>query len=94
MLTDPVVDVVRRELRRISPGVRIESEDIRHAIVNEVIKREVLGGEDAEAAKKRIARAASTALRASSNRRVEKGALKELAVADSGAAARPKYRVK
>ena len=79
MLTDPVVDVVRRELRRISPDVRIESADIRHAIVNEVIKREVLEGEDAEAAKKRIARAANTALRAASSRRAEKGALKELA---------------
>src|SRR5690606_607840 len=87
MLTDPVVDVVRRELRRISPDVRIESDDIRYAIVNEVIKREVLEGEDAEAAKKRIARAASTALRASSNRKAERGALKELAEASWDAAA-------
>jgi hypothetical protein len=84
MLTDPVVDVVRRELRRISPDVRIESDDIRRVIVNEVIKREVLEGDDATAAKKHIAKAANTALRAATNRKAaDKGALPELAAADA-----------
>src|SRR5690606_26565154 len=39
--TDPVLDVIRRELRRISPDVRIDSDQIRDVLVNEVIKREV-----------------------------------------------------
>jgi predicted type IV restriction endonuclease len=62
--TDAVVDVVRRELRRVSPDVQIASEQIRSVLVAEVLKREVLEGENADAATKRVARAAKTRLKA------------------------------
>lgn len=62
--TDAVVDVIRRELRRMSPDVRIDSDQIKDVLVNEVIKREVLEGDKAEEARKKIAKAASKALRA------------------------------
>jgi hypothetical protein len=62
--TDAVLDVIRRELRRVSPDVRIEIDQIRGVLVNEVIKRDVLEGEKAEEARKKISRAASKALRA------------------------------
>lgn len=68
VLTDSVVDVVRRELRRLSPDVRISSDEIRAVLVADVIKREVLEGEKADQARKRITRAANTALRAASKR--------------------------
>jgi hypothetical protein len=61
--TDPVLEVVRRELRRVSPDVRIEIEQIRGVLLNEVIKRDVLEGDKAEEARKKIIRAASKALR-------------------------------
>lgn len=64
VLSDPVVDVIRRELRRVSPDVRIESEQIRDVLSSEVLKREVMEGDKAEEARKKIARAASKALRA------------------------------
>jgi hypothetical protein len=63
VLTDPVLDVIRRELRRVSPDVRIETEQIRAVLVNEVIKREVLEGDQATEAKKRINRTAAKMLR-------------------------------
>ena len=66
--TDAVVDVVRRELRRLSPDVRIESQQILGVLVNEVIKREVLEGDKAVDARKKIAKRANTALRAKSAR--------------------------
>lgn len=44
ILSEPVLNVVRRELRRLSPEVRIETEQIRDVLVNEVIKREVMEG--------------------------------------------------
>jgi len=62
--TDTVLDVIRRELRRVSPDVRIDAEQIRAVLVNEVIKREVLEGDKADEARKKIARSAKTALRA------------------------------
>lgn len=66
--TEPVLDVIRRELRRISPDVRIDIGQIKEVLSNEVIKRDVLEGEKAEDARKKIARAASKALRATNNR--------------------------
>lgn len=68
ILTDPVVDVIRRELRRVSPDVRIESDQIRSVLSSEVIKREVMEGEKAEDARKKIARAANKPIRATTQR--------------------------
>jgi hypothetical protein len=64
LLTDPVLDVIRRELRRLSPDARIDTDQIKEVMTSEVIKREVLDGEKAEEARRRIARAASKSLRA------------------------------
>jgi hypothetical protein len=64
ILSDPVVEVIRRELRRVSPDVHIDLEEIRNALSSEVIKREVTEGEKAEEARKKIARSASKLLRA------------------------------
>lgn len=62
--TDSVLDVIRRELRRLSPDVRIDSDQIKSVLVNEVIKREVLEGDKADEAKKKIAKSANKTLRA------------------------------
>jgi len=62
--TDVVLDVIRRELRRMSPNVRIDSVQIKDVLINEVIKRDVLEGEKAEDARKKVARAANKTLRA------------------------------
>jgi hypothetical protein len=40
VLGEPVLDVIRRELRRVSPDVRIEKEQIRAVLMQEVLKRE------------------------------------------------------
>jgi len=64
VLSDPVLEIVRRELRRVSPDVRIDIEQIRTVLVNEVLKREVMEDPKAEEARKKIARAANKALRA------------------------------
>lgn len=63
ILSEPVLEVVRRELRRMSPGVRIDLEQIRTVIVSEVLKREVMEGEKADEARKKVSRAANTSLR-------------------------------
>jgi hypothetical protein len=61
--SEPVLEVVRREVRRVSPGIRVEITDIANVLQQEVIKREVLEGDKAEAAKKLVSRAANRALR-------------------------------
>lgn len=54
ILSEPLLDVLRRELRRISPGVRIEIEEITSVLTQDVLKRDVLEGDKAEEAKKKI----------------------------------------
>jgi predicted type IV restriction endonuclease len=63
VLSDPVVEIIRRELKRVSPDVRIDIEQIRSVLINEVLKREVMEGEKADEARKKIAKAAGKSLR-------------------------------
>jgi hypothetical protein len=63
LLTNPLLDALRREIRRMSPDVRIDAEDIRNVLIAEVVKREVLEGEKADTARKQVAKAASKPLR-------------------------------
>ncbi len=70
--TDPVLEVIRRELRRISPDVRIDVDQIKSVLLNEVIKREVIEGDKADEARKKIAKAAVKALRASNSKTTQK----------------------
>lgn len=64
LLTDTVLDCIRRELRRISPDVRIDTEAISKVLAHEVIKRDCLEGEKADEARKGVRKAAGKALRA------------------------------
>jgi hypothetical protein len=63
ILSKPVLDVIRRELRRVSPDVKIETEQIEHVLSLEVLKREVLDGDKAAEARRKITRAANKQLR-------------------------------
>jgi predicted type IV restriction endonuclease len=63
LLSEPLVDVLRRELRRVSPEAKIEERQIRDVLVTEVLRREVFEGEKADAAKRLVARAAHRTLR-------------------------------
>ena len=63
VLSDPVLEVLRREVRRLSPEVRVECEEVRSVLESEVLKREVLEGEKAGSARKQVARAAGRTLR-------------------------------
>lgn len=63
--SDVVVDLIRRELRKVSPGVKIESEEIRAVLVGEVLKRDVLEGDQAKDAIKKITKASNKSLKSS-----------------------------
>lgn len=73
LLTPPVLDVIRRELRRVSPDVKIETDQIRTVLAAEVIKRDVMEGEKADEARKKIAKVANNALRAATPKKTSSG---------------------
>ncbi len=60
---DSVLEVVRRELKRVNADVKVDLEELRAVLVAEVIKRDVLEGEQAEAARRAVSRAANRMLR-------------------------------
>ncbi len=61
--SDAVVQVVRRELRRMAPGVKIEPEQVRAVLEREVLKRDVLDGDRAEEARRKVNKALAKSAR-------------------------------
>lgn len=52
--SDTIVDAIRRELRRLAPDVKVQSEEIKDNLVNNVLKREVVEGDKATEARKKV----------------------------------------
>jgi len=75
VLSEPVLEVIRREVRRLAPEVRIDIEGTHNALQTEVLKREVLEGEKAEAARRQVAKAAGKQLRKRRDSRELAGAI-------------------
>ncbi|HSU54451.1 MAG TPA: type I restriction enzyme HsdR N-terminal domain-containing protein [Candidatus Dormibacteraeota bacterium] len=61
--TETVLEVIRRELRRICPDVKLQTEQIEQVLVREVLKREVVEGEKADEARKKVSRCCNRQLR-------------------------------
>lgn len=66
ILAEPMLDCLRRELRKLAPEVKTENEQLAAILESEIIKREVLEGEKAEAASRRITRHLNKVKRAKS----------------------------
>jgi hypothetical protein len=66
LLSDTVIEVVRRELRRVA-SVKVNVDQVRSVLQNEVLKREVLEGEKAAAASRQISRSVNRSLRKSND---------------------------
>jgi len=64
ILNDTVLESIRRELRKITPDVKVPLEDLRNVLIQDVLKREVIEGEKADIAKKKVQKASGKLLRA------------------------------
>lgn len=62
VLSDAVLETVRRELRRVSDA-KVELDELREALKQEVIKREVIEGDKADGARRKVTKAAGKMLR-------------------------------
>jgi len=58
-----MIDVIRKELKRLSTGLQVEPPEIESIIKNEVLKREVLEGELAQKALSRVKKSATKAVK-------------------------------
>lgn len=72
ILGDEVVSVIRRELRKFSSGVLVTPEEVVMVLKNEVLKRDVLEGEEASKARSQVRRYYNKSARHSRNTVTEK----------------------
>ena len=63
------LDLLRRELRRMAPGIRVETDEIQSILLSDVLKRDVLEGKAAKQASARVKKAGGRALRKRSRKR-------------------------
>jgi predicted type IV restriction endonuclease len=56
VLTEPVLDAIRKTIKKISPEIKVDNHDIM-GVMPDILKREVLEGEKVDEAKKKITRA-------------------------------------
>ncbi len=84
ILDDVVLDVIRRELRRLSPDVKIDRDELRAVLIQDVLKREVTEGDKAQEARRKIAKAQGRALRAKTKTEAE-GASERVGIVESAA---------
>jgi predicted type IV restriction endonuclease len=54
ILSEPVLALIRRDLKKLADGTKIDLAEVEHIVRSEVLKREVVEGEEAEAAQARV----------------------------------------
>ena len=54
ILSEPVLVVVRRELKKLAAGMKIDTTEVEQIVKTEVLKREIVEGEEAETASARV----------------------------------------
>ncbi len=52
--SEPILKAIRRELRKVNPDVKVGIDDVKSALIDEVLKREVVEGDKAQEANKRL----------------------------------------
>jgi hypothetical protein len=73
ILSDEIVGVIRRSLRKLSDGVLVDSEEIAKVLTSEVLKRDVAEGEEATKAQNKVRRLYGKAPRRTKDLGKEKG---------------------
>ena len=71
LVSDGVVGIVRREIRRLFPELRVTPEQISELLCNDVLKREVIEGEKVREASLRIKRAAAKLAKATEKEKAQ-----------------------
>jgi len=72
LVSDSIKNSIRRDIRKISPGVKVELSDIDKILRNEVLKREVFDGDDATKAINKIKKLQSGTIKRPRKKKTEK----------------------
>ncbi|MFH1420323.1 MAG: restriction endonuclease subunit R [Planctomycetota bacterium] len=56
VLSEPILKAIRRELRKMSPRMKIETDDVKSILTNEIVKRVIVEGGDIQDAMRKVKR--------------------------------------
>lgn len=71
VLSEPVVTVVRRELKKLFPDLKVELDQVSDILANDVLKREVIEGEKVKETQQKIKKANSKLARLATKKTTE-----------------------
>jgi hypothetical protein len=54
ILSEPVLDAIRKTIKKMSPGAKMELAEIKEVVSNDIIKREIIEGDKADESKKKV----------------------------------------
>lgn len=77
LVSDPVVSLVRRQLKQMTPGLKSTIDEVRDIISAEVLKREVRESEAAQEASRKVKRAMVKAERAKAAKKTKPASVQE-----------------
>ena len=70
LISDDVLDDLRKEIRRLGSGIKVEVDYLRALLTNEIVKRDLIDSEEASAAFQNVKRLQRTAARKKSSEKV------------------------
>ena len=57
VLSEPILKAIRREMRKMAPKMRIDAVEIKALLTTEILKRDIVEGQDIKDAKRKVKRA-------------------------------------
>jgi hypothetical protein len=88
--TDTILDALRREIRRLGSGVRVDTDYLRALLQTDVLKRDLVDGEEAKAASQNVKRLQRAASKKRSSGEKEKAPSPALAPVEDASASLPR----
>ena len=70
LISDDVLDDLRKEIRRLGSGIKVDNDYLRALLTNEIVKRDLIDSEEAKAAFQNVKRLQRTAARKKSSEKV------------------------
>jgi len=72
VVSESIMNVIRRDIRKLAPGVKVENQEIEQILRNEVLKRDVIEGDEASKAMNRVRKMAKKPVKRATKPRITK----------------------
>jgi hypothetical protein len=72
VVSESIMNAIRRDIRRLAPGVKVDNKEIEQILHNEVLKRDVIEGDEASKAMIRVRKIAKKAVKRAARPRTKK----------------------